>query len=121
MPANCQLWGCDVASMCDFLFSDSLKILLTGEKLAHKFGGNNLSWWKQPMKTKGKTVELNISGILIESPEPAGPPHTSVFLGDMPRKGMVQKRCHNHCDNDRRTKKYIENIVELHPPPQQAI
>jgi len=48
MPANCQLWGCDVASMCDFLFSDSLKILLTGEKLAHKFGGNNLSWWKQP-------------------------------------------------------------------------
>jgi hypothetical protein len=59
--------------MCDFLFSDSLKILLTGEKLAHKFGGNNLSWWKQPMKTKGKTVELNISLILIESPEPVGP------------------------------------------------
>jgi hypothetical protein len=98
--------------MCDFLFSDSLKILLTGEKLAHKFGGNNLSWWKQPMKTKGKTVELNISLILIESPEPVGPRHTSVFLGDMPRKGMVQKRCHNHCDNNRRTKKYIENIVE---------
>ncbi len=73
------------------------------------------------MKTKGKTVELSISEILIESPEPAGPPHTSVSLGDMPRKGMVQKRCHNNCDNDRRTKKYIENIVELHPSPQQVI
>jgi hypothetical protein len=73
------------------------------------------------MKTKRKTVELNISGIHIETPEPVGPPHTSVFLGDMPRKGVVQKRCHNNCDNDRRTKKYIENIVELHPSPQQVI
>ncbi len=27
-----------------FFFSDFLKTLLTGEKLAHKFGGNNLSW-----------------------------------------------------------------------------
>lgn len=121
MPANCQLWGCDVASMCDFLFSDSLKIVLTGEKLAHKFGVNNLSWWKQPMKTKGKTVELDISGIRMETPEPVGPSHTSVFLGDMPRKGMVQKRCHNNCDNDWRTKKYIENIVELHPSAQKVI
>jgi hypothetical protein len=101
------------------LWWTSLKITLKEEGGRGK--NHSEIWWKYFVKTKWKTVELNISGIHIESPELAGPRHTSVFLGDMPREGMVQKRCHNNCDNDWRTKKYIENIVELHPPPQQVI
>jgi hypothetical protein len=36
----------------------------------------------------------------------------------VPQKCIVQNQCHNKCDNDGRTKKYIEYVVELHPPPR---
>jgi hypothetical protein len=73
-------------------------------------------WWKDFLKTKGKTVELKILGIYCKTLKLACIPQTTVPPGCMPGKCVVQNTCHKKCDNDGRTK----YVVELHHPKNQC-
>lgn len=58
-------------------------------------------------------IELKVPRVVVENTELPCPQHSSVLLGDMPRERVVQNDGHNQCNNHRRWKEHIQNIVEL--------